>query len=191
MDEARRVATQHLGGGTIEPLGTAAATPKYNEHVSTVTCLSDVYNVRKLIVKQFSSHSKEPFVSLSCNGSSYYLCEETLKGGSDFYYRAVVLQWINFADFTLWPCISVKLKSPKFDTKSDAFRKLIECLKYLNHVLESKTFLVYHKLSFADIAVLTCLVPLLHSEAELKKVENDYVNLYRWFKTVRNSTTSH
>lgn len=173
VDEARRVAAEHLNTGVTQP----------SQQPSSITCLSDVYNVRKLIAKEFSSVSGKQTTALNCNGPCYYLSDESFRGGLDDYSRASVLQWISFADFSLWPCINVKSKS-KFDVKSDAYKKLFECLKYLNHVLETKTFLIYHKLSLADVAVLTCLLPLLHLDNDLKIVENEYVNVYRWFFTV-------
>ena len=174
VDEARRVAIEHLGSDTENVSMTKAIDS------NAITSIYDVYNLRKLIAKQFSSQTDES-CTLSFNGASYFICDESFKGGSDVYLRAGVLQWINFADFTLWPRLGVESKLPKLDTRAEVYDK---CLKYLNSILETNTFLVYHKLTLADIAVFSCFLLLFPSKTNFESMKREYENVYRWFHTI-------
>lgn len=129
---------------------------------------------------------KQPQPTLLLNGAAYYVSDESLIGGSDLFNRASVLQWIYWADSSLWFSLNVKSKSPKFDIRTDPFDSLCINLKYLNNILDDRTFLVQDRISLADLAVFTCLLPLLKLDVQLKATEHIFINVYRWFYTLLN-----
>lgn len=127
---------------------------------------------------------KQPQPTLHLNGAAYYVSNESLIGGSDLFNRASILQWIYWADSSLWFSLNVKSKSPKFDIRTDPFNNLYINLEYLNNILDDRTFLVQDRISLADVAVFTCLLPLLKLDVKLKATEHIFVNVYRWFYTL-------
>ncbi|CAL7939430.1 unnamed protein product [Xylocopa violacea] len=127
------------------------------------------------------------------NAIALYLSNEQLKCSSNLFTLSEVLQWLSYTDNHIlpavlgWvvPClfknlsnnIKTNIKTSKEDVLSD--------LKKLNSILVTKTYLVGERISLADIAVFTALLPLY--EHVLDPVQRkQYINLNRWFCTILN-----
>lgn len=100
------------------------------------------------------------------------------------YNRALVLQWIIFADHDLTPTLTSKIGSSKITISRDSNEKLFILLKYLDDTLENKTFLVDERFSLADLALFTALIPLHRIDVPLKNMETFFIHIARWFCTV-------
>lgn len=75
----------------------------------------------------------------------------------------------------------------EYDAKvyNNAKRQIRDTLKVLNKILETRTFLVGHRVSFADIAVATSLAELFSVVLE-NKFTKAFPNAVRWFRTCVN-----
>lgn len=168
------------------------------KNAASTTCFSflnisfvEIFLLRKKIVSQFVLSHNIPYhqnesIFLFGNAETYFICNDDLKGGSadNIYERAIVLQWIYFADSMLWPLQNIQLKSDQFDLEND--KNLFKLLSYLNDTLEDKTFLVNERISLADIAVFTSSLSFLKFETQLKVMENLFIHFSRWFFTILN-----
>ncbi|OQR77597.1 elongation factor 1-gamma-like [Tropilaelaps mercedesae] len=124
------------------------------------------------------------------NAISYYVASADLRGKTDVD-KVQVVQWMSFADneivppATRWtyPCLGIMPQNKQTDAKAQTEIKAI--LAYLNKTLLPKTFLVGERLSLADIAVFSALLPLYKLVLD-PSFRKPYTNVNRWFETILN-----
>lgn len=142
---------------------------------------TQIINLREKIAKNFGkirNAAGDKKRSLFGNGLSYYVADEAFKAPSGCVFNgAKVLEWVSFADTTIWPVVSALLRGEKKSEKS-----LQSIIKYLNDTLDDKTFLVANRISYADVSVYTSVLPI----AAKLDVENTYSSFTRWFNTISN-----
>jgi elongation factor 1-gamma len=100
------------------------------------------------------------------NAIAYYVADDNLRGGSSCANRALVHQWMSFADSELLPsaCTSAFPAMGVMKENTSAVEKAKEDLKkamaYLDQYLLHSTFLAGERMTLADITVCcTLLLP--------------------------------
>ncbi len=167
------------------------ASEKLNVKTVSILTLPEIYFLRETITQKFAAQTGSVRLTtqivLYGNALSYYASDDTLKGGTldSVYGRATTLQWINFADTTLWPAINNVASISNTNVKVDSSEPLSILLKYLDKVLEGNTFFVNERISLADIAVFTILLTLYRLDPQLKRT-SQFANFNRWFFTILN-----
>eukprot|EP00124_Ichthyophonus_hoferi_P000434 Ihof_evm5s16 gene=Ihof_evmTU5s16 len=124
------------------------------------------------------------------NAIAQYIAGATLYGKCD-YQKALVAQWINFADAELTPSVSTWVyptmgiirDNSKNTEKAKA--DLAKTLAYLNTVLATHTFLVGERISQADVAVVLALLPG-YQKVFAPEFRAAFPNVNRWFTTLVN-----
>lgn len=175
---AKKYATQHFK--TIAKENTP---PSSSSNPSTnINSYTELVNIRHKIAERFRVRNEVlgyNEMAFFGNGSSYYVANDTLKAPGDFSFNvAKVIEWINYADSTVWPVVNATLKNEKTSAKL-----LQPVFKYLNDTLKDKTFLVGDRISLADISLCTSLYPI---SAKVKNNKDNYINVFRWFNTLLN-----
>ncbi|CAK9807202.1 Alanine--tRNA ligase, cytoplasmic [Anthophora plagiata] len=127
------------------------------------------------------------------NAIMLYLSNDQLKCSNDPFTFSEILQWLSYADNHIlpavfgWvvPCLSKNTPNNMKTNIKTSKEEVLSSLKKLNNILLTKTYLVRERISLADIAVFTALLPLY--EHILDPVcRKQYTNLNRWFFTVLN-----
>jgi len=135
--------------------------------------------------------SSDGFCLSESNAIAFYLADDQLRGGQDQQARALVQQWMSFADTEIlpaacswvFPTVGVLNQNKKDTDRAKA--DLLAALQTLNEHLLHSTFLVGERISLADISVATTLLlPFQHVLDEAARGE--YKNLNRWFNTIVN-----
>lgn len=127
---------------------------------------------------------------LESNAIAYYVANDQLRGKTDLD-RALVLQWINFADHELepsscaWVFPLLGIVPFNKNTVERAKVDVNRALTILNQHLLANTFLVGERVTLADIVVFTTLLNLNQHVLE-PSVRGQYVNANRWFNTILN-----
>ena len=103
--------------------------------------------------------------------------------------KALILQWVLFSDNELSSHTSEWIGAlagrrpylkPTVDAAAAAFKR---ALGALNTVLLTKTYLVGHTITYADIAIVTSLVNTFNLVLD-KPIRNEFKNVTRYFTTV-------
>ncbi|XP_020292019.1 elongation factor 1-gamma [Pseudomyrmex gracilis] len=122
------------------------------------------------------------------NAIAYYVANEQLRGKTEIE-RALILQWLGFADSEILPASCawvfplIGIMPYNKQTIERAKEDIQKTLTTLNSHLLTRTYLVGERLTLADICVAMTLLHLYQYilEPELRK---PYRNLNRWFQTV-------
>ncbi|XP_076172358.1 alanine--tRNA ligase, cytoplasmic isoform X3 [Ptiloglossa arizonensis] len=160
------------------------------------------YSGKELITLEYKNNSVifgdiklegNGFELFDSNSIAFYLANDQLRCLSDPFTFSEVLQWLNYADNHVVPAmsgwivpslsenISNNMKGNIKTSKED----LLFSLKKLNNILQTKTYLVGEKISLADIAIFTALIPLYEYVFD-SAYRKQYTNLNRWFFTILN-----
>lgn len=124
------------------------------------------------------------------NAIAFYVANEELRGKSAAD-KAQILQFIAFADndivpatcVMVYPCMGIIAQNKVAEQKSQEDLKKV--FNYLNQHLLTRTFLVGERVSLADIAVFTAVLPLYKMILE-PNCRKAYGNVNRWFETLLN-----
>uniref|UniRef100_V5HD90 eEF-1B gamma n=1 Tax=Ixodes ricinus TaxID=34613 RepID=V5HD90_IXORI len=119
---------------------------------------------------------------------AFYVANSRLRGGSPIE-QAQVIQFLSFADSEIlppactwvFPCLGAMQFNKQANERAKEDVKKI--LTYLNGHLLTRTYLVGERVTLADIAVFTALLPLYKLVLE-PSFRAPYVNLNRWFDTL-------
>ncbi|KAH6946626.1 hypothetical protein HPB50_014228 [Hyalomma asiaticum] len=119
------------------------------------------------------------------NAIAFYVSDDQLRGKS-LLEQAQVIEFLNLADSEIIPpactlvspCLGTMPRSRQATDRAKEDVKKI--LSYLNTHLLSKTYLLGERISLADIAVFTALVPLYKLVLE-PAFRVPYANVNRWF----------
>ncbi|KOC69822.1 Alanine--tRNA ligase, cytoplasmic [Habropoda laboriosa] len=122
-----------------------------------------------------------------------YLSNDQLRFSSDPFTFSEILQWLSYADNHIlpavfgWvvPCLSENIPNNMKTNIKTSKEDVLSSLKKLNNILLTKTYLVRERISLADIAVFTALLPLYEHVLD-PACRKQYTNLNRWFFTVLN-----
>lgn len=160
------------------------------------------YSGKELIISQHKNDGVIPsdiklkgngFELYDSNAIAFYLANDQLKCSSDPFTLSQVLQWLSYADNHILPAVSGWVvpnltgnvpNNAKANIKTSK-EDILSSLKKLNDILLAKTYLVGEKISLADIAIFTALMPLYEHVFD-PACRKQYVNLNRWFFTVLN-----
>ena len=160
------------------------------------------YSGRELIISPYKKDSiisrdirleGNDFELSDSNAIAFYLANDQLRCSKDIFTFSQVLQWLSYADNHILPAVSGWVvpslagntpNSTKANIKT-CKEDLLSSLKKLNSTLLAKTYLVGEKISLADIAVFTALIPLYEHVFD-PACRKDYTNLNRWFLTILN-----
>ncbi|XP_058790099.1 alanine--tRNA ligase, cytoplasmic [Phymastichus coffea] len=120
-----------------------------------------------------------------------YFVSNTQFKGRDVLEQSQVLQWISIADNDILPSVcgwvlpSLKVSSVKSSTDSinEAKNNLQRIMNALNKILMNKTYLVEEKITLADIAVFSTLMPAYENVFDLE-IRKKYDNVTKWFETI-------
>lgn len=122
------------------------------------------------------------------NAIAYYVANEQLRGQNPVE-KAQVIQFLSFADSEVlpptctwvFPCLgAMQFNKQATERAKEDVKKI---LAYLDTHLLTKTYLVGERVTLADIAVFTVLLPLYKLVLE-PSFRNPYVNVNRWFDTL-------
>lgn len=155
-------------------------------------------NTKEEFLKKFPSGKVPAFESADgkiclteSNAIAYLAANEELRGGSCVVQRALVQQWLSFADSDilpasctwLYPCLGIMQFNK--GTTDRAKEDIKKALQVLNDHLLHHTFLVGERLTLADIGVACTMLGLYQHllEPEFRK---PFGNVTRWFTTVVN-----
>ncbi|RLU20180.1 hypothetical protein DMN91_006787 [Ooceraea biroi] len=122
------------------------------------------------------------------NAIAYYVANEQLRGKSDVE-RALILQWLGFADSEILPasCAWVfpllGIMSYNKQTIEHAKEDVYKALTTLNSHLLTRTYLVGERLTLADICVAMTLLHLYQYVLDPEQ-RKSYQNVNRWFQTI-------
>lgn len=168
------------------------------------TCAQIVaqWSGKKLIVKTDGKEAessngivlkgKEVELRDSC-AIAFFLASAELKNSKDTFALSQVIQWMSYADnhvrtsvlAWLLPCLdSVSSKNSSTGSKA-AKEELLRCLRGLNEVLLTRTYLIDERASLADLYVFGALLPLYEHVLDTK-ARAKFQNLTRWFLTILN-----
>ncbi|XP_076283267.1 alanine--tRNA ligase, cytoplasmic isoform X1 [Lasioglossum baleicum] len=131
------------------------------------------------------------FELFDSNAIAFYLASDQLKFSNDSYAFTQVLQWLSYADNHIlpavsgWvvPCLSQNIPNYMKANIKTSKEDLFSSLKNLNTILLTKTYLVGERLSLADVALFTTLIPLYEYVFD-PATRKPYPNLNRWFLTI-------
>ncbi|KZC13585.1 PREDICTED: alanine--tRNA ligase, cytoplasmic [Dufourea novaeangliae] len=175
-------------------------------NVGSVKCyraqIAAKYSGREIILVQYKTNGGisrdirlegNGFELFDSSAITFYLANDQLRCSSDSYAFSQVLQWISYTDNHIlpamagwvFPCISENVSSNMKTIIKTSKEDVLSSLKKLNNILLAKTYLVGERISLADIAVFTTLIPLYQYvfDPECRK---QYTNLNRWFHTILN-----
>lgn len=161
------------------------------------------YSDIELITLQYKNDDTSKSIKLEGNGFelfdsnaiAFYLSNDQLRCSSNPFAFSEVLQWLSYADNHIlpavlgWivPCFSKNVSNDIKTNIKTSKEDVLSSLKKLNNILLTKTYLVGERVSLADIAVFTALMPLY--EYVLDSVSRkQYTNLNRWFFTILNQS---
>ncbi|XP_050425465.1 elongation factor 1-gamma [Adelges cooleyi] len=139
-------------------------------------------------VPAFESNKKE-YLSES-NAIAYFVSSEQFKGATP-YEKALVQQWISFADNEILPAsyawVYPSLSVAQFNKLAvdRAIEDVKAILTYLDNYLLTKTYLVGERISLADITVACSLIQL-YQHVLNPDFRKSYTNVNRWFDTIVN-----
>ena len=127
------------------------------------------------------------------NAISFYLANDQLRCSNDLFMSSEVLQWVSYADNHIlpavlgWviPCITKQVPNNVKAGMKTSKEDLLSSLTKLNDILLTKTYLVGERISLADVAIFTALVPLYEHLFD-SEYRIQYKNLTRWFLTILN-----
>lgn len=120
-------------------------------------------------------------------------CPQSNLLGGTFYEQAQVDQWLDFTAFELEPPRNLwiyplqGLMTIDARASKKAKHDLETNMQILNDHLASRTFMVGHRVTIADIAIVSTLVECFRRVFDLKAREK-YPHVTRWFKTLTNQT---
>lgn len=129
------------------------------------------------------------------NAIAFYLSSDQLRCSSNAFTFSEVLQWLSYADNHIlpavlgWivPCLSKNVPNNVKTNIKTSKEDVLSSLKKLNNILLTKTYLVGERISLADIAVFTALMPLYEHVLDPAS-RKQYTNLNRWFFTILNQS---
>lgn len=113
-----------------------------------------------------------------------------LCGGSDTKDRALVSQWVNWADSHLAPAIGAWvfpcLGASHYNKVNNELAKenVFKALKMLEEHMSSQTFIAIERITLADITLFCNLLPLIEHALDPQTRER-FPHLMRWFTTVK------
>ncbi|XP_076169057.1 elongation factor 1-gamma [Ptiloglossa arizonensis] len=122
------------------------------------------------------------------NAIAYYVANDQLRGKTDLE-RAEIIQWFGFADSEILPasCAWVfpllGIMPYNRQTVEHAKDDVKKALTVLNSHLLTRTYLVWERLTLADISVAMTLLHLYQYILE-PDLREPYQNVNRWFQTV-------
>ncbi|XP_043251485.1 alanine--tRNA ligase, cytoplasmic isoform X1 [Colletes gigas] len=133
------------------------------------------------------------FELFDSNAIAFYLANSQLRCSKNSFTFSEVLQWLSYADNHIlpavsgWvvPCLADNIPSNMRGNIKTSKEDLYSSLKKLNDILQTKTYLVGERISLADIAIFTALIPL-YEHAFDPACRKQYTNLNRWFLTILN-----
>ncbi|XP_033333282.2 alanine--tRNA ligase, cytoplasmic [Megalopta genalis] len=160
------------------------------------------YSGKELVVSQHKSSDEisrdirlqgNGFELFDSNAIAFYLANDQLRCSNDPFAFTQILQWLNYADNHIlpavsgWvvPCLSENIPNYMKANIKTSKEDLLSSLKKLNNILFTKTYLVGERISLADIAMFTTLIPLYEYVFDAAS-RKPYSNLNRWFLTVLN-----
>ena len=125
------------------------------------------------------------------NAIAYYLANDTLRGGSCPSNRALVQQWMSFADAEVlpsactWAFPAMGVMKENKGAVEKAREDLKKAMAYLDQYLLHSTYLAGERITLADISVAcTLLLPYRFVfDAQFRK---PFQNVNRWFSTIVN-----
>jgi len=136
--------------------------------------------------------SKDGKVLLSeSDAISYYLANETLRGGKDELQQVQILQWTSFAQSELLPAVcgwlfpSLSIMAFNKENVGKAQTEVTRLLTLLDNHLLTRTYLVGETVTLADITVFSTLIDLLKNLLDVE-ARKPFVNFARWFDTLLN-----
>ncbi|XP_050538354.1 elongation factor 1-gamma [Daktulosphaira vitifoliae] len=139
-------------------------------------------------VPAFESSKKEYLTE--SNAIAYFVSSELFKGSTP-YEKALVQQWISYADNEITPAshswVYPSLSVAQFNkvTVERAIEDVKGILTYLDKYLLTKTYLVGERISLADITV-ACSLFQLYQHVMNPEFRKSYINVNRWFDTIVN-----
>lgn len=122
------------------------------------------------------------------NAISFYLSNEDLRG-KDLFAQSAILQWMIFADNHILSCVSgwvlpsLELRKVPKESVKVSKEDSLNFMEVLNKTLVSKTYFVGERITLADIAIFTALMPLYEHVFD-PQTRKKYENVNRWFKTM-------
>ena len=125
------------------------------------------------------------------NAIAYYLANDTLRGGACPSNRALVQQWMSFADAEVlpsactWAFPAMGVMKENKGAVEKAREDLKKAMAYLDQYLLHSTYLAGERITLADISVAcTLLLPYRFVfDAQFRK---PFQNVNRWFSTIVN-----
>jgi len=112
-----------------------------------------------------------------------YLAPDNLKGVSPTD-QAKVLSWMTSADVDILPLVAAGLVK-KVNKNDGSHKAAMTQLQRLNTYLRDHTFLVGERISLADIAVFSILIPAFQKSLD-SNARKELPCLTRWFNTILN-----
>lgn len=155
-------------------------------------------NTTKEFLQKFPSGKVPAFESTDgkvhlteSNAIAYYLASEELRGGTCAINRALVHQWMCFADSDIlpasctwvFPCLGI-MQFNKTSTER-AKEDVKKALQVLNEHLLHQTYLVGERVTLADV-VVTCTLLALYQHVLEPAFRKPFGNVNRWFTTMIN-----
>jgi len=125
------------------------------------------------------------------NAIAYYLADDTLRGGSSPANRALVQQWMSFADAEVlpsactWAFPAMGVMKENKGAVEKAKEDLKKAMAYLDQYLLHSTYLAGERITLADISV-ACTLLLPYRFVCDPQTRKPYPNVNRWFTTVVN-----
>ncbi|KAK9307987.1 hypothetical protein QLX08_001892 [Tetragonisca angustula] len=161
------------------------------------------YSDIELITLQYKNDDTSKSIKLEGNGFelfdsnaiAFYLSNDQLKCSGNPFAFSEILQWLSYADNHIlpavlgWivPCFSKNVPNNIKTNFKTSKEDVLSSLKKLNNILLTKTYLVGERVSLADIAVFTALMPLYEYVLD-STYRKQYANLNRWFFTILNQS---
>ncbi|XP_014253263.1 alanine--tRNA ligase, cytoplasmic [Cimex lectularius] len=169
LAKSKEFAAAKLGGGVCSNGGGDAEGLVYTDNClgSVLVCLTHEYTQAKAGLKKGENlnFNKNGLNLTDSVAIAFYLADTQLKGGDSTLREAQVLQWVWYAENTVR-----NSSNPS------------EWMPQLNNYLLTRTFFVGERVTLADLALFTRLLPSYHKNVPLTK----YTNLNRWFTTMCN-----
>ncbi|OAD58004.1 Alanine--tRNA ligase, cytoplasmic [Eufriesea mexicana] len=159
------------------------------------------YSNTELIISQYKDDDVKiklegnDFKLFDSNAIMLYLSNDELKCSNNLLAFSEVLQWLSYADHHIFPavigwvapCLSKNVPDNMKTNIKASKEDVLSSLRKLNDILLTKTYFVGERISLADIAVFTSLMPLY--EHVLDPIyRKQYTNLNRWFFTILNQS---
>lgn len=133
------------------------------------------------------------FKLFDSNAIAFYLANDQLRCSKDLFMFSEILQWLSYADNHIlpavsgWviPCLTKNIPNNMKAGIKTSKEDLLSSLTKLNKLFFTKTYLVGERISLADIAIFTALIPLYEHVFD-SEYRIQYPNLSRWFLTILN-----